>query len=877
MAKTPLMDQYFKIKDMHKDAILFFRMGDFYEMFYEDAKTASKVLGLTLTTRSHGKTANVPLAGFPYHSLEIYLNKMLKNGYRVAICEQVEDPKKAKGIVKRAVIETISPGTAYSEKLLDLKSNNYLVSVFFSEENTGFAAVDVSTGEFLVSQGTETEILEQINIFNPSEILVAESQEKRLKDRLLSIMSPLKTIVEDFAFTFEYAYNNLLNHFKTTSLKGFGAEGLTEGISAAGGILEYLRKNQEGSLTNIKNLKVHYISHYMILDSATRRNLELVASMSEGRREGTLISVIDRTVTPMGGRKLKKWLLNPLKDIKEIGKRLKSVSELFDNRESRRETGKILENISDIERIIAKIGSNKANGKDLIALKQSLVQIPRLKEALRWGKAYYTGVAARKLSDLKKVVNEIEKSISDDPPPSITEGRIIKKGYNQELDELRELVHSGKKWISNLQSSEREKRGIPSLKVSFNKVFGYYIEVTKPHLSKVPDTYIRKQTLVNAERFITPELKEYEEKVLNAEEKINSLEYELFQKVREKVVLEIDAIQRNAELISEIDVIRSFAEVAEENHYVRPQLTNDSIIYIKNGRHPVVEKMLSPGEQFIPNDLIINRKDEQVHIITGPNMAGKSTFLRQTGLIVLLAQAGSFVPVSEAKIGIIDRIFTRVGASDNLARGESTFLVEMNELANILNNATPKSLILLDEIGRGTSTFDGLSIAWATAEYIHNNPAISSMTLFATHYHELTELEKLYPKIKNYNITVKEWGDSVIFLRKIERGGCDHSYGIQVARMAGVPQDVIERSKEILANLEANELTPDEFPRLAVSRKKSAYDNNPLQVNIFSYEKNKLEEELEKINPNSMTPLEALEKLYKLKELTNRNEKPDSG
>ncbi|RKY87815.1 DNA mismatch repair protein MutS [candidate division KSB1 bacterium] len=868
MTKTPLMEQYFRIKSLHKEAILFFRMGDFYEMFYDDARIASKVLGLTLTTRSHGKAANVPLAGFPHHSLEIYLNKMLKSGYKVAICEQVEDPKKAKGIVKRAVVETISPGTAFSDKLLDVKSNNYLFSLFFSDGVAGFSAVDISTGEFLVSEGMENEVIEQINIFNPSEILISESQDNYLSEKLKGNLNIFKTVIEDYPFSYDYAYNSLKNHFKTTSLKGFGIEELRCGISAAGGILEYLKKSQVENLAHIKSIKVHHITKYMILDSSTRRNLELITPMSNSvNKEGTLISIIDKTLTPMGGRKLKKWLLTPLKNIKEIEKRLKSVDELFKNRNSRKEVGKILYEISDIERIIAKISSNKANARDLIGLKKSLIQIPLLKRALNRERAFYTGIAVRKLNDLKRVVNEIDKSIVENPPTAITEGGIIKEGYNKELDDLRKLAYSGKKWINNLQNLERKRTGIPSLKVSYNKVFGYYIEVTKPHLSKVPENYIRKQTLVNAERFITPELKEYEEKVLNAEEKINSLEYEIFQSIRKKIMKEITSIQKNADIISEIDVIRSFAEVSEENNYVRPKLTNESLIYIKDGRHPVVEKMLPPGEQFIPNDLVLKRRDEQIHIITGPNMAGKSTFLRQVGLIVLLAQIGSFVPASEAKIGIVDRIFTRVGASDNLARGESTFLVEMNELANILHNATPKSLILLDEIGRGTSTFDGLSIAWATAEFIHNNPKISAMTLFATHYHELTELERLYSGIKNYNVTVKEWGDSVIFLRKIERGGCDHSYGIQVARMAGVPPEVIERSKEILSNLEANELTPDHFPKLALKKRKDSYKENPFQINIFTMEKGDLEKELEKINPDKLTPLEALEKIYKLKKM----------
>ncbi len=866
MAKlTPLMEQYNSIKRNSKDSILFFRMGDFYEMFYDDAAGASKVLGLTLTSRAHGKdTEKVPLAGFPYHAVDVYLSKMLKAGYRVAICEQVEDPKTAKGIVKRSNIEKISPGTTYSEKILEDKSNNFLGSVYLKDNSCGISAIDVSTGDFWVAEGNVREMLGRLEMFNPAELILPESLEKN--NRLRVNISPLFTPLDDYIFSYDYSYESLINHFKTNSLKGFGCENMTLGLCSAGAVLHYLTKIQGQILEHVKEIQPIFSSKYMLLDNSTRRNLEIISSMSEKGIETTLISVLDYTETPMGGRMLKHWILQPLRVFDEINKRLSAVEEVLLKKETR--TGLIseLKGIGDIERLQTRICTGRANARDLIYLSKAIKKVPSIKNIIKDVNSIYFKEINNNLVDLSDVADEIDRAIVPEPPLQITDGGIIKKGYNRELDELFEISFSGKKWIAEMQSKEREKTGINSLKVDYNKVFGYYIEVTKPNFAKVPPDYIRKQTLVNAERFITPELKEYEEKVLNAEEKMKSLEYEIFQGLRKDIAIKTENIQNNARQISLIDCLCSFAVAADVNNYNKPSVNDGDKIFIEGGRHPVVEKLLPPGERFISNDLNMDPKNEQIHIITGPNMAGKSTYLRQIGLIVLMAQLGSFVPAKRAEISIVDRIFTRVGANDNVARGESTFLVEMNELATILNNATPKSLILLDEIGRGTSTFDGLSIAWAATEYIHNCSRVAAKTLFATHYHELTEMERIFPRVKNYNVLVKEWGDSIIFIRKVEKGGCDHSYGIQVAKMAGIPKEIIERSKEILNNLEANELTPDQYPKLAVNEKE-IQKTKTYQVNLFSADESLIVEELKKTNPDKLSPIEALNRLYQLKKM----------
>ena len=868
MAKTtPLMKQYNSMKSKCKDSILFFRMGDFYEMFCDDAVTASKVLGLTLTSRAHGKdTEKVPLAGFPYHSVDTYLSKMLKAGYRVAICEQVEDPKLTKGIVKRSIVERISPGTTYSDKLLDEKSNNFLGSIYIKDNNAGIAAIDVTTGDYLVAEGSVREMAGRLEILNPAEVIVPESMEKAVKDRFNGRFHPLFTVLDDYVFTYDYAYETLINHFKTNSLKGFGCEELHFGIASAGAVLHYLLKTQGQKLDHVNKIQPIFSSHYMILDSATRYNLELIYSMGERGKATSLLSVVDHTETPMGGRTLKSWIINPLRDLNSIRERISAVEELLNNESSRKRILSELKGTGDVERIQTKICTGRVNARELLYLAKALKKIPVIKEILKELRSPYMSSIDSNLNNVTEITDEIERAIKPEPPLQITEGGVIKDGYNAELDEIRAIFSSGRKWITEMQETERKRTGINSLKISFNRVFGYYIEVTKPNLPKVPENYIRKQTLVNAERYITPELKEYEEKVLNAEEKLKSLEYEIFQELRKKVSCETEKIQTNAKFVGVLDTLCSFTTAAHTYNYCKPAVNDGDEIVIEDGRHPVVEKLLPPGEQFIVNDIRLDLEEEQVIILTGPNMAGKSTYLRQTGLIVLMAQIGCFVPAKRAEIGIVDRIFTRVGATDNVARGESTFLVEMNELANILNNATPKSLILLDEIGRGTSTFDGLSIAWAAAEYIHNYPKVSAKTLFATHYHELTEMERIFPKIKNYSITVKEWEDSLVFLRKVERGGCDHSYGIQVAKMAGVPSEIIERAKQILYNLEANELTPDQYPKLALSEK-NARDTGDYQISLFSPAESLAAAELKKIDLDSLTPLEALNKLAQLRKM----------
>ena len=865
------MEQYLSIKAQHQEAILFFRMGDFYEMFYEDAKIASKVMGITLTSRAHGKAADVPLAGFPYHALDNYLSKMVKAGYRVAICEQVEDPKKAKTIVKRDVLEVVTPGTALSEDLLESKRNNYLACVYLTGDRCGISSVDISTGEFLVTEVAKKEMTEQVLALSPSEVLVSETQFPFVSERFESNKEFVFTKREDWNFIRDYAYETLTEHFGTVSLKGFGCDDLDVGISAAGAILSYLKENQKSKLVHINRIALFSNTDYMVIDSSTRRNLELTASMSFAGKRGTLLSIIDETRTAMGGRMLVNWLSRPLRREDEIKARLNAVQELIGSEQTCEDIREGLQKISDIERLLAKTTTGKANARDINLIKNSLKAIFEVKQLCVNLESSLLYQICKSLLPLDDLVKEIEIALVDDPPLSISDGGLLRRGYNKELDELREVAYSGKDWIARLQKSERERTGIHSLKVNYNKVFGYYIEITKPHLSKVPADYIRKQTLVGAERFITQELKEYEEKVLGAEEKIASLEYELFNQLRKKVISYAREIQDNAKLIAQLDCLANFAHMSVKNNYSKPEIDNGTEIMIKDGRHPVVEKLLSPGEHFVPNDTRICNEDEQILIITGPNMAGKSTYLRQVGLLVIMAQMGSFIPAKSAKIGLVDKVFTRVGASDNLAAGESTFLTEMNETANILNNATPASLVLLDEIGRGTSTFDGLSIAWSVAEYLHNNSRIAPKTMFATHYHELTELSLILPRVKNYNVAVKEWGDNVVFLRKIVEGGSDRSYGIHVAKLAGLPTNVIDRAKEVLANLESEELAPGSIPKLARHRNRRQRENKS-QLDLFERVEQSLRNELSQLDPTRMTPIEALNKLDELKKMSNGSE-----
>ena len=860
---TPLMAQYYKVKQANPDTILLFRVGDFFETFEDDAKTASKVLGITLTKRANGAAEDVPLAGFPFHAIDTYLPKLVRAGYRVAICEQVENPKFAKGLVKREVIEVVTPGVTLSDKLLDHKKNNYLMSICIVDEVAGISFSDISTGDFHTYEVSSNRLGEQIELISPSEILIQRKDKDILSPVISRINSSIRiSRMEDWIFNFDFAKELLLSHFKTVTLKGFGVENLSAGLMAAGAVLNYLQDTQKSNLSHLNKLSVYNPSEYMILDHSTKRNLEITYTMQEGIREGSLISILDKTETAMGGRLLKKWISAPLRNLEPILKRQESVEELLKEKRYRKELLEHLREIGDLERLISRVSTGRATPRELIAIKSSLKKIPFIKEILANFKVSTIKQIGTSLEALNNIVEKIEEAIVDNPPNQVNDGGIIKSGFSAELDELRDIAIHGKEWIANLQKGEREKTGISSLKVNFNKVFGYYIDISNAHKNKIPDTYIRKQTLVNSERYITPELKTYEDKILNAEEKIGDLEYQLFNEIRMIVGNETEVIQNNARFIAMLDCFNSFAESAALYSYVKPQLSLSDEIEITDCRHPVVERILPPGEKFTPNSCKLNNTDHQIIILTGPNMAGKSVYLRQIGLIILLAQIGSFVPAKEAKIGLVDRIFTRVGASDNITAGESTFLVEMQEAANILNNATSKSLVLLDEIGRGTSTFDGISIAWAITEYLHENPELSAKTLFATHYHELNEMADLFPKIKNFKVEVREYDDKVIFLHKVNPGRADHSYGIQVAQMAGLPLFVTNRAKEVLNNLESKELTPYEVKKERLKKLKQENDN---QIGLFEFRDDKLRFEIDNIEINNLTPMEALNKLSEIK------------
>ncbi len=861
--QTPLMAQYYKVKQAHPDTILLFRVGDFFETFEDDAKLASKVLGITLTKRSNGAAGDTPLAGFPHHAIDSYLPKLVRAGYRVAVCEQMENPKFAKGIVKREVVEVVTPGVTLSDKLLDHKKNNYLLAISVLDQICGLSFCDISTGEFYVFEIPLAQLGEQIESINPSEFLIPK-RDKEFLGKLIERINPSLRItkLEDWIFNFDFANELLKNHFKTVTLKGFGIQNLTAGIIAAGAVLNYLNETQRVNLSHLNRISLYNPSDYMILDHSTKRNLEITFSMNDGGREGSLISILDKTQTAMGGRLLKKWISAPLRDLDPIKKRHDSVEELLKNKKVRKELTENLNEIGDLERLISRICTSRATPREVVAVKSSLKKIPAAKELLDQLKVSTLKNISEQIDPLENIVEKISAAIIDSPPAAVNEGGIIRNGFSPELDELRDISLHGKEWIATLQQTERERTGIPSLKVNFTNVFGYYIDVSNAHKNKIPENYIRKQTLVNSERYITPELKEYEDKILNAQEKINELESQLFNEIRAIVANEAETIQKNARLIAMLDCIISFAQCAEEYNYVKPSVDESNKINIVQGRHPVVERILDPGNKFTPNDSLLDNEEQQIILLTGPNMAGKSVYLRQVGLIVLLAQIGSFVPAKEASIGIVDRIFTRVGASDNITAGESTFLVEMQEAANILNNATSKSLILLDEIGRGTSTFDGISIAWAITEYLHENPEVSAKTLFATHYHELNEMAELFPKIKNYKVEVREYDDKVVFLHKVNPGRADHSYGIQVAQMAGLPLFVTNRAKEVLDNLESKELTPYEIKKERLKKLKSENDN---QISLFEFKDDALRTEINKMELDNITPLEALNKLNELK------------
>ncbi|PKL90006.1 MAG: DNA mismatch repair protein MutS [Ignavibacteriae bacterium HGW-Ignavibacteriae-2] len=857
------MAQYNKIKEQNPDMLLLFRVGDFFETFDEDAKTASKVLGITLTKRSNGKAGNVPLAGFPHHAIDTYLPKLVRAGYRVAVCEQMENPKFAKGIVKREIVEVVTPGVAMSDKLLDHKKNNYVLAVYLHDEIAGISFADISTGEFYCYELPETKFSQQIEHINPTEILIAKRQKNVIEPIIASLNTNARlTKVDDWHFDFSFATDILLEHFNTKTLKGYGIENLSDGVVAAGIVLHYLKETQRANLTHMNKIALYNPSDYMMLDFSTKRNLEITFTIQEGTREGSLISILDKTETAMGGRLLKKWISAPLRRKEPILNRQECVEDLYMNKTLRKNLQNEFKEIGDLERMISRVCTGKANPREMINIKTSLKKIPLIKQLLDQSKSKSIGLINDNLNELGQIVEKLELALNDDPPLNINDGGIIRKGYSPELDELRDLSKNAKNWIANLQKTERERTGIASLKIGFNKVFGYFIEVSNAQKNKVPENYIRKQTLVNNERFITPELKEYEDKILNAQENIGNLEFELFNQIRFEVAAQTVKIQENARLIAMLDCYLSFAESAESYKYVKPVINDSDEIIIKKGRHPVVEQILPPGEKFTPNDCILSNNDNQIILLTGPNMAGKSVYLRQIGLIVLLAQIGSFVPAESAVIGLVDRIYTRVGASDNISAGESTFLVEMQEAANILNNASSKSLILLDEIGRGTSTFDGISIAWAITEYLHENPDMPAKTLFATHYHELNEMASIFPRIKNFKVEVREYEDKVIFLHKVTPGGADHSYGIQVAQMAGLPLFVTNRAKEVLQNLEGKELTPYEVKKAKLAKLKH---QDELQINMFEIKDDKLRKELSDMEIDHLTPIEALNRLNELK------------
>jgi len=796
---TPMLKQYREIKEKHNDCILFFRLGDFYEMFGPDALESSKILNITLTARNKGTANEIPMCGVPYHAAEGYIAKLTKSGKKVAICEQLTDPN-LPGLVERNVIRIITPGTTLDSNLLENKQNNFLVSIFNKDNKWGVAFVDLTTGEFKVAELNKLDdLINELNRILPSEIIITPDLNENLS--LKTKLEQISNLNLFYPTLFHPAAETLLEHFKVKSLQSFGLEKYLVGIEAAGNLINYLKDTQKTNLEHINRISLYNLSEYMILDEATIRNLELLYTYQFFEEQGSLISILDQTLTGMGGRLLRNWLLHPLINLEKVQQRLDADEEFYNNLDLRENLKCELKNVSDIERLIGRLGCKRANARDLVNLKNSLMLIPQIRSIIKNCNSKLLKLSHKNLDEHKEVVDLIQKSIAEDPPLLITEGEMIADEYNSELDELRKISRSGKDWLKDLQTREIQRSGISSLKVKFNKIFGYYIEVSNSNLDQVPTDYTRKQTLVNAERFVTPELKEYEQKVLGAEEKIIELEQKLFWEIRNEVAKHFEAIQNTAQIIAQVDVLLNFSNIALLNNYHKPELNEGEAIEIKNGRHPVIEKLQT--ESYVPNDGLFNHTDHQLILLTGPNMSGKSSYLRQTALIILLAQIGSYVPAQSAKIGITDRIFTRVGASDNLIRGQSTFMVEMQEAANILNNATAKSFIVLDELGRGTSTFDGVSIAWAIVEYIYKN--IKAKTLFATHYHELIDLVDKLDKAKNYCVTVKETDTGVIFLRKIMPGGIDRSYGIEVAKLAGLPKPLTDRAYEILKELE-NEL-----------------------------------------------------------------------
>ena len=875
---SPMMQHYLKTKEEHPDCILFYRLGDFYEMFFEDALKASKELELTLTGKQCGMEERAPMCGVPYHAADTYINRLVSKGYKVAICEQMEDPKLAKGIVERQVIRIVTPGTNTDAQSLDETKNNYLMCVYCDEEIFGVSTADVSTGDFFVTEiDSAQKLVDEINKFSPSEIICNEALFMSALDieDLRSRMHIAVTALDSWYFTDDTVKNTLLGHFHVKQLEGLGLSDYLSGTLAAGALLKYLYETQMNGLENMTGIHPYSTGAFMVLDSATRRNLELVETMREKNKKGSLLWVLDKTKTAMGARLLRSYVEQPLINKAEIEARYDAIDELNQNVISREEMSEYLGPVYDLERLITRISYQTANPRDLIAFRNSLRMLPAIRTVLSEFNCKALVAILDEMDALEDIFQWIDEAVIDDPPISVHDGGIIKDGYFEEVDRLRAAKTDGKSWLAQIESSEREKTGIKNLRIKYNKVFGYYLEVTNSYKDLVPDYYTRKQTLTNAERYITPELKELEETILGAEDKLVQLEYELFRQLREKITGEVARIQKTAKAVAGLDVLLSFAKVAESNHYCRPILNENGLIDIRDGRHPVVEKMIN-NDMFIPNDTYLDNGKNRISIITGPNMAGKSTYMRQSALIVLMAQIGSFVPATQAQIGLVDRIFTRVGASDDLASGQSTFMVEMNEVANILRNATSNSLLILDEIGRGTSTFDGLSIAWAVVEHISNPKLLGAKTLFATHYHELTELEGKLDNVNNYCIAVKEKGDDIVFLRKIVKGGADRSYGIQVAKLAGVPDSVINRAKEICQELIDNNITSGVeslSPEKRTHRKVKKLDEvDKNQISLFdTIDDDEILTELKELDLGNYTPIEALNKLYELQgKLKNR-------
>lgn len=866
IVETPLMKQYFEIKVKHPDAILLFRVGDFYEMYGDDAVVGAEILGIVQTKRANGVGQSVEMAGFPHHALDTYLPKLVRAGKRVAICDQLEDPKLTKKLVKRGITELVTPGVSINDNILNHKENNFLAAIHFAKDKCGIAFLDISTGEFLTAEGTTDYIDKLLNNFSPKEVLLERNNKKKFEE----IFGPryFSFELDDWIFTPEAANDRLLKHFETKNLKGFGIQHLKLGIIASGAILYYLDQTQHTHISHITSLARIEEERYVRLDKFTVRSLELVCAMNEDGK--SLLDVIDKTISPMGSRLLRRWILFPLKDVKPIQERQDVVEYFFRHPEVKELLDEQLEQIGDLERIISKVAVGRVTPREVVQLKIALQALEPIKEACMASNEPSLCRIGEQLNVCALIRDRIDREIQPDPPSLVNKGGVIAKGVNEELDELRSIAYSGKDYLLQVQQRESEKTGIPSLKIAFNNVFGYYIEVRNAHKDKVPADWIRKQTLVNAERYITEELKEYEEKILGAEEKILSLESRLFNELVLCLTEYIPPIQCNANLIGRLDCLLSFAKAAESNKYIRPLVDESDVIDIKGGRHPVIEKQLPLGETYVANDVYLDEDKQQIIIITGPNMAGKSALLRQTALITLLAQIGCFVPAESARIGIVDKIFTRVGASDNISVGESTFMVEMNEAADILNNMTSRSLVLFDELGRGTSTYDGISIAWAIVEYIHEHPHAHAKTLFATHYHELNEMEHSFPRIKNFNVSVKEVGNKVIFLRKLVPGGSEHSFGIHVAKMAGMPKCIVNRADEILKQLESEKRQEGAISGSSVKKAPATRQSGNYQLSFFQLDDpvlSQVRDEIKNMDLNNLTPLEALNKLSEIRKI----------